>query len=187
MHKVSTAPTKSSALTQILKLVRLTLILCICSQTLLASDEDRTLTAVRVESQIVIDGILDEREWSLVEPATDFIQNEPNMGEAATERTEVRLLYDDENLYLGIYCFDSAGREGITVTDISRDYGVADNDHFAVIFDTFDDNRNGLAFSTNPVGAKRDIQVTQDGERTNVDWNTIWDVKTQITDWVSGR
>ena len=182
MHKVSTAPKKSSALTQILKLVRLTLILCICSQTLLASDEDRILTAGRVESQIVIDGILDEREWSLVEPATDFIQNEPNMGEAATERTEVRLLYDDEYLYLGIYCFDSAGREGITVTDISRDYGVPDNDHLGVIFDTFDDDRNGLAFGTNPVGAKRDIQVTQDGERSNVNWNTIWDVKTQITD-----
>jgi hypothetical protein len=182
MHKVSTAPTKSSALTQKLKLVRLTLILCICSQTLLASDEDRTLTAGRVESQIVIDGILDEREWSLVEPATDFIQNEPNMGEPASERTEVRLLYDDENLYLGIYCFDSAGREGITVTDITRDYVVADNDHFAVIFDTFDDDRNGLAFATNPVGAKRDVQTTQDGERSNADWNTIWDVKTQITD-----
>jgi hypothetical protein len=168
MHRVSTAPTKSSALTQILKLVRLTLILCICSQTLLASDEDRTLTAGRVESQIVIDGILDEREWSLVEPAT--------------ERTEVRLLYDDEYLYLGIYCFDSAGREGITVTDITRDYGVPDNDHLGVIFDTFDDNRNGLAFGTNPVGAKRDVQVTQDGERTNVNWDTIWHVKTQITD-----
>ena len=182
MHKVSTAPTKSSALTRILKLVRLTLILCICSQTLLASDEDRILTAGRVESEIVIDGILDEREWSLVEPATDFIQNEPNMGEAATERTEVRLLYDDEYLYLGIYCFDSAGRGGITVTDISRDYGVPDNDHLGVIFDTFDDDRTGLAFGTNPVGAKRDVQVTQDGERTNVNWNTIWDVKTQITD-----
>ena len=182
MHRVSTAPTKSSALTRILKLVRLTLILCICSQTLLASDEDRILTAGRVESQIVIDGILDEREWSLVEPATDFIQNKPNMGEAATERTEVRLLYDDEYLYLGIYCFDSAGREGITVTDISRDYGVPDNDHLGVIFDTFDDDRTGLAFGTNPVGAKRDVQVTQDGERANVNWNTIWDVKTQITD-----
>jgi len=79
-------------------------------------------------------------------------------------------------------CFDSAGREGITVTDVSRDYGVPENDHLGVIFDTFDDNRNGLAFGTNPVGAKRDVQVTQDGERSNVNWNTIWDVKTQITD-----
>ena len=171
-----------TSLTQILKLVRFTLILCICAQTLLASGEDRTVTAGRVESTIVIDGILDEREWSLVEPATDFIQNEPNMGEPASERTEIRLLYDDENLYLGIYYFDSAGREGLTVTDVTRDFAFADNDNFAVIFDTFDDNRNGFVFATNPVGAKMDVQVTQDGERTNDDWDTIWDVKTQITD-----
>jgi len=180
LHRVRI--TGNTTLTQILKLVRLTLILCSSAQTLLASDEDRTVTAGYVESKIVIDGILDEREWSLVEPATDFIQNEPNMGEPASERTEVRLLYDDETLYVGIYCFDSAGTEGITLTDVSRDYGSTDNDHFAVIFDTFDDDRNGLAFGTNPVGAKRDFQVTQDGERTNADWDTIWDVKSQITD-----
>ena len=149
--------TGNTSLTQILKLVRLTFILCSCAQILFASDEDRTITALYVESGIVIDGILDEREWSLVDPATDFIQNEPDMGEAATERTEVRLLYDDTTLYVGIYCFDSAGKQGITVTDVSRDYGVADNDHFAVIFDSFDDNRNGLAFATNPLGEKRGI------------------------------
>jgi hypothetical protein len=125
---------------------------------------------------------MDEREWSLVEPATDFIQNEPNMGEPASERTEVRLLYDDETLYVGIYCFDSAGKQGITVNDVTRDFVFADNDNFAVVFDTFDDNRNGFVFATNPVGAKMDVQVTQDGERTNDDWDTIWDVKTQITD-----
>ena len=60
--------TGNTSLTQILKLVRLTLILCICAQILFASDEDRTITALYVESGIVIDGILDEREWSLVEP-----------------------------------------------------------------------------------------------------------------------
>jgi hypothetical protein len=118
-----------------------------------------------------------------VEPATDFIQNEPNMGKPSTERTEVRLLYDDENLYLGIYCFDSAGREGITVTDISRDYDPEEGDHFGVVFDTFEDHRNGFSFGTNPVGAKLDLQVSQDGDTVNVEWDTIWNVKSQITDW----
>ncbi len=82
LHRVRI--TGNTTPTQILKLVRLTLILCSSAQTLLASDEDRTVTAGYVESKIVIDGILDEREWSLVEPATDFIQNEPNMGEPAS-------------------------------------------------------------------------------------------------------
>ncbi len=88
LHRVRL--TGDTTLTQILKLVRLTLIFCSCAQTLFASDEDRTITALYGESKIIIDGILDEREWSLVDPATDFIQNEPNMGEPASERTEVR-------------------------------------------------------------------------------------------------
>jgi len=64
------------------------------------------MTAVYIESPITIDGNLDEPQWNLSEVATHFIQNEPDTGEPATERTEVRLLYDNENLYLGVYCYD---------------------------------------------------------------------------------
>ncbi len=60
----------------------------------------RTVTALRVESAIIVDGELDEEDWALAQPATDFIQQNPHTGEPTTERTEVRLLYDDENLYV---------------------------------------------------------------------------------------
>ena len=68
---------------------------------------DRTATALRIDSEIRIDGELDEAAWNRVEPASGFIQQEPQMGAPSTERTEVRFLYDDDNLYVGIKCFDS--------------------------------------------------------------------------------
>ncbi|MCH7804630.1 MAG: carbohydrate binding family 9 domain-containing protein, partial [Acidobacteria bacterium] len=148
----------------------------------LAQDTEKKVTAVHIQSPIVIDGNLDEPEWSLAQPATGFIQQEPLMGEPSTELTEVRFLYDDENLYLGVYCFDSAGPEGITVTDISRDYVPRESDTFTMVFDTFNDKRNGFIFGTNPGGAKRDGQTAGDSERRNYDWDTVWHVKTKITE-----
>jgi len=142
----------------------------------------RTVTALRVESTITVDGDLDEQEWKLAEPATDFIQQNPHTGQLSTERTEVRLLYDDENLYVGVYCFDSAGREGLVVNHVNRDFSGFENDGFGVLLDTFDDNRNGFVFQTNPQGAKSDSQVGSDGSSYNRDWDVIWQVQTKITE-----
>ena len=144
---------------------------------LLAQNGDRVVSARYVETPIVIDGNLDEPAWDLVEPATDFIQTEPVLGAPSTERTEVRLLYDDDNLYVGVYCFDSEGEDGLVVPDITRDYQSFESDHFAVIFDTFDDDRNGFLFGSNPKGAKRDGQATGDGANIDFDWDAIWHVK----------
>ena len=159
-------------------------VFALCSGTgvLFAQLTEKKMTAVRVEGEIVIDGDLDELQWSQAQPATDFIQNDPNMGEPSTERTEVRILYDEEYLYLGVYCFDSAGKEGLVLTDVTRDPAAGESDHFSVILDTFDDNRNGFIFGTNPGGAKRDGQVRGDGSDTNFDWDTDWNVKTKITE-----
>ncbi len=146
-----------------------------------AQASDKRISAAHIESTIVVDGNLDEPEWQLVEPAGDFIQKEPRQGEPATEPTEVRLLYNDDTLYLGVFCFDSAGAEGIVLTDITRDYSDSINDHFAVVLDTFDDDRNGFLFGTNPGGAKRDAQFGAQGS-PNFDWDGIWHVKTRITE-----
>ncbi|MEE8348805.1 MAG: DUF5916 domain-containing protein [Acidobacteriota bacterium] len=143
--------------------------------------ESKRVSASFTESPIIIDGNLDEWQWTQVEPAADFIQKNPKTGEPATEATEVRFLYDGDNLYLGIICFDSAGTDGITVTDMTRDYSDSQNDHFAVVLDTFDDDRTGFLFATNPTGAKRDAQISSQGS-PNFDWDAIWHVKTRITD-----
>ncbi len=156
--------------------------MCSWTEVLFAQLTDKKITAVQIEGEIVIDGNLDELEWSQAQPATDFIQNEPNMGEPSTERTEVRILYDEEYLYLGVYCFDSAGKEGIILNDVTRDAPSSDHDHFSAVFDTFDDNRSGVIFGTNPGGAKREGQVRGNGSENNFNWDAVWDVKTKITE-----
>src|SRR4051812_13724361 len=67
----------------------------------------RVVTAVRISEPITLDGHLEEPAWALAIPATDFTQYQPFHGQLSTERTEVRFLYDDNNLYVGFNCFDS--------------------------------------------------------------------------------
>src|SRR5947207_1924118 len=98
----------------------LSYVLAVCSLTpALASAQPREIdyaairamriaTAVRITEPIILDGRLDEAAWTLATPATDFLQKLPNNGAPASERTEARFLYDDDNLYIGIICFDSA-------------------------------------------------------------------------------
>ena len=144
--------------------------------------QEKTVTALQVESTITLDGELNEPSWHLAEPATDFIQQNPRTGQPSSERTEVRLLYDDENLYVGVYCFDSAGREGLVVNHITRDSPGFDDDMFGVVLDTFGDHRNGFLFNTNPQGAKSDAQVGGNGTSYNRDWDAVWHVQTKLTE-----
>ena len=145
--------------------------------------KDKKITAVYIEEEsILVDGELDEPQWNLAEPAKDFVQSEPYSGKPASEPTEVRLLYDRKNLYVGVSCFDSEGKKGIVVKDMVRDFSGSSGDSFQVILDTFDDNRNGFAFGTNPKGAKRDLQTGGDGLSFNRDWDAVWHVKAKITD-----
>ena len=145
--------------------------------------KDKKITAVYIEEKsIVIDGELDEPQWNRAGLAKDFVQSEPYSGKPASEPTEVRLLYDRQNLYVGVYCFDSEGKSGVIVHDMDRDFSPRSGDLFQVVFDTFDDDRNGFAFGTNPKGAKRDLQVGGDGLSFNRDWDALWHIKAKVTD-----
>ena len=148
-----------------------------------SADQEKKITASRIQQAIVIDGTLDEPQWELAKPIRDFFQQEPSNGEPASELTEVRLLYDDQNLYVGIYCFDSEGEKGIVINDIRRDFlRPRDHDGFAILLDTFDDNRNAFFFNANAKGAKSDQQIGDDGGKRNRDWDGIWHVKTKLNE-----
>ncbi len=147
-----------------------------------ATKPEHVMTAVRIDGPITIDGLLNEPQWELAKPATDFIQRLPHTGQPATERTEVRLIYDNVNLYVGVNAYDSAGKKGITIKDIKRDFGTLDSDGFQIVIDTFNDDRNSFLFGTNPAGAKFDMQIGADGAAGNTSWNGIWHLKTKITD-----
>ena len=138
-------------------------------------DRGFTVTAVRIPAPLAIDGMLDEDVYARVQPADAFIQQEPNEGQAATEKTEVWVFFDDTRLYVAARCWDSQP-ERIKSSERRRDVvTISQNDNLVVTLDTFNDRRTGYYFQTTPGGAIRDQVVTDD--RPNSDWNTVWDTR----------
>lgn len=145
----------------------------------------RIAAAVRVAEKITLDGRLDEPGWALATPVGSFIQRRPRTGEPMTERTDVRFLYDDDNLYIGVFCFDS-DPNGIIVNSVQKDYATQESDGITVLIDSLHDRRSGFTFVANPLGAKRDVQLSNDGSG-NLDWDGVWDVKTSRNEqgWIA--
>ncbi len=137
-----------------------------------------TLTALPVTEALRLDGRLDEAVWRLNPPAGGFVQAEPREGEAASERTEVWVAYDEERLYIAARLHDS-DPGGPMVNDIRKDFDDQSQDVFSVILDTFADHRNGYVFMTNPEGARGDRQVANEGREINTSWDAVWSVETQ--------
>jgi hypothetical protein len=143
-----------------------------------AAAADRSVRAVRVEEAIVLDGVLDEAVWHQAEPADGFTQTEPHQGEPATEHTEVRIAFDADNLYFGIDCRDRTP-ERIVGRSLRVDFPPADDDYFQILLDPFASSQDAFLFITNPNGAKRDEQISNGGQGSNVSWDAAWDVRTQ--------
>ncbi len=140
--------------------------------------------AIRATSKIELDGRIDESTWTAAIPITVFIQSQPNTGTPATERTEVRSVYDDRYLYISALCYDS-DPSGIVVKSIERDFpGVLseDMDSFGISFDTFLDRRNSFLFFINPRGGIKDGQGFNDGTTRDYGWDGIVDVRTSVHD-----
>ncbi|MEX2583190.1 MAG: DUF5916 domain-containing protein [Gemmatimonadota bacterium] len=140
--------------------------------------------AVRVEVGPQIDGLLDDVAWRSATVIDEFIQQEPDEGAPASERTEIRILYDAEYLYIGVHAFDS-DPAGVVATEMRRDSDrILEEDNIQFVFDTFMDSRSAYMFATNPLGAKLEQQVFEEGEggrrggssNVNRDWDGVWDV-----------
>ena len=118
--------------------------------------------ATGVSDPPLIDGRLDDAAWGPVAPMTGFTQREPQDGRPASERTEVRVVFDDEALYVGVWAFDSRPAE-IVLGERIRDYQVDQSDNVVLIFDTYKDEQNGFVFGTTPAGIEYDGQVANEG------------------------
>jgi len=124
-----------------------------------------------------VDGLLDEPLYTSVPPISDFIQQEPQEGLPATEKTEMWLAYDADNVYVSFRCWESEP-DRIIANEMRRDGPNLwmGNDIVAFSVDTFHDRRNSFNFITNALGGRDDGQVTNE-RQWNGDWNTVWDVK----------
>jgi Domain of unknown function (DUF5916) len=136
--------------------------------------------ALKISEQITLDGKLNEAVWQQVIHISNFTQRELNEGLPSTERTEVAFLYDDENLYIGIWCFDDEPGK-LIAQKMKRDFNYRTEDNFKLILDTYNDERNGYFFVTNPNGARFDALIQDNGKLVNRAWDGVWNVKTEIT------
>lgn len=147
----------------------------------------------------VIDGLVTDEAWKSVAPHTTFTQQDPRLGEPATEGTEVRLLFSQTHVYVSFVCLD-ADPSKIIVSQARRDASLAETESVIVVLDTFNDSQNAFVFGTNPLGIEYDGQVAREGQTSgmtfgggaastqrggisafNPNWDGVWTVRAQIT------
>jgi Domain of unknown function (DUF5916)/Carbohydrate family 9 binding domain-like len=150
----------------------------------------RIAQAVRVDRAPHMDGTLDDPIWLQASPITDFRQREPYEGVAATESTELRVLFSRNEIYFGIACRDSLVN-GPVATQLRRDVTQELDDYFEIIIDSRHDRRNAYVFQINPLGTQRDALITdeQAGETQDGDpgWDGVWtsSARTTATGWTA--
>ena len=137
------------------------------------SIEEYSITARRISSSVKIDGVLSENDWAKTQIIDRLLQREPQEGKPVTEKTEIRVLYNSSYIYFGIKCFDSEP-DKIVANEMRRDSDLQDNDYFEIFIDTYHDHRSAFYFVINPLGARRDAQIRDEGSNINWNWDGIW-------------
>ena len=137
-----------------------------------------TVRATRVTEPIRLDGRLDEPTYQNVPAISNLVQQVPDEGAPASEKTEAWLMFDETNIYVSARLWDTAPPSEWVANEMRRDTSqLRENDTFWVAFDTFYDRRNAVGFYTNPLGAIGDLAITNEGN-PNGDWNPVWEVRT---------
>lgn len=140
----------------------------------LNAEASKEIKALLTRQAIEIDGHLSEEPWAETQVIDDFTQQSPDEGQPTTERTEVRMLYDAEKLYIGFECYDSEPKK-IVANEMRRDGMLWQNDNVYIMLDTYGDKRQCFFFRTNALGALSDTAVTDGGENLNGSWDCIWE------------
>jgi hypothetical protein len=137
-----------------------------------------TMRAERAASAIRIDGKLDEPAWSQIHAATDFTQSYPEPDGKPSQRTEARILYDNDALYVGVRMFDTHP-DSIAAQLARRDASGIYSDWLHVVIDSYHDRRNGFRFSVNPKGVQKDV-LHSDDRTEDLNWDAVWEVATLV-------
>jgi len=144
-------------------------------------DGKRSITAVRTETPLKVDGLLNDPAWQNARFQGQFTQREPEEGVQASEKTEIGFLYNEKNLYIGVKCYDSEP-DKIIAREMRRDAIVDDDDYFEIVLDTYHDHRSAYYLITNPQGVKREAIMANEGRDYNPAWDGVWSCKAKITE-----
>jgi hypothetical protein len=140
------------------------------------------LEARRATGRITVDGRLDEADWRTAPSIERMTQVEPQLGAPSRYPATVRVLFDADNLYLGIFAGDSLGLAGVRVQDFKRDFDFGPNDFFAVTLDPTAAGKYNQAFQLTPWGTQKDLEAFDGGQDFNESWDALWRGQTVRTD-----
>jgi Domain of unknown function (DUF5916)/Carbohydrate family 9 binding domain-like len=137
------------------------------------------MRAVRLQGTINIDGKLNEPAWASAPPAGDFTQSYPTAGAKPVDPTEVRILYDDDALYVGVRMYDSRP-DSIAAQLARRDASGIYSDWLHVMIDSYHDRRTSFRFSVNPRAVQKDVLEYDDRNGEDLNWDAVWQVATLV-------
>nr|WP_242610701.1 DUF5916 domain-containing protein [Aquimarina brevivitae] len=166
------------------------LLFLFCCQLLLAQNEDSTVPkrvyttkALGAAKAPVIDGVLDDKAWDIIDWTADFIESNPDENTPPDQESRFKIIYDQKYLYVAYRCFDKEP-ENIEKR-LSRRDGFA-GDRITIILDTYHDKRTAFSFTITAAGVKGDEFVSQNGDNWDSSWNPIWYASASIDDkgWV---
>ena len=140
-----------------------------------------TVKAVRIDQAPDIDGHLVDEPWRLAKPAGEFLQKEPKENVPHSQRTEFRVLFDDDALYIGVWCFDTES-DRLVALNMERDGHMYFEDVVMITLDTFLDRRNGYQFSVNTNGARGDATISNNTS-VSPEWDGAWMAKSRRHVW----
>lgn len=155
------------------------IILCFVQQVLAQNKPTITATKITNNEYILVDGYLTEEIWFKTEVATNFTQSTPSDGKPASEKTDIRVLYSEDYLYVGAIAYDSSPDS--IMTNLFRRDGSESSDWIYVNIDSYNDDRTAFTFAANPLGIQKDIMYYDDTSE-DVLWDAIWEAKTKILD-----
>lgn len=139
-----------------------------------AQNDYKQFTVKFIDQPINIDGALDESVWETAESAHNFQQYFPTDSILAAQQSDIKMLYDETTLYVGITLY--AQGDNYVIPSLERDFRAGGNDNISLLFDTFNDGTNAFLFGSNPYGVRREALISNGGFEIE-DFTTSWDVK----------
>ena len=145
--------------------------------------QNKKVNVSYITEEIKLDAALNEASWYKKKPATDFWQYFPTDTLQAINQTEITMLFDDHNLYLGIKVYSSGNN--YIIPSLKRDFRAGGSDNITLLFDTYNDGSNAFLFGTNPDGVMREALVSGGGKELRgftSSWDTKWESVTKQYD-----
>ncbi len=148
------------------------------------SNTKKAAQAIRIAASPEIDGKLDEDVWDHVPSLTDFLQWNPHNGQPASQRTEVKICYDDSAIYIGAICYDDSPEKIMKEIRFRDDITGMNADEFAVNICPFNDSLNSYFLGVTVANVQRDVKFS--GDESDRDWDAVWDSRVSVTEegWI---